>query len=264
MPRWPNRPPTAPSLALHHAPIATPVALMDVLELRGQTELADVVRGRDVRLILGGHLHYPTNGSFAGIPVSVAGATAYTIDASRGAATTPRRRRGPLLHARAPLRRRRGHVRRAGRAGSRSSRASAPSSSPRSRHSRPSSDSSDSPASCRRPDVESSGGERVRPSIPGAGVQVGPVQLDRLLDDYLAHVRIERGYSEHTVAAYRGDLTDLIGFAEQRASTTPTASTSRSCGTGCGPPPSAASRARASRAVRHPRGASPPGWPGAA
>jgi Icc protein len=69
-------------LALHHAPIATPVALMDVLELRGQAELADVVRGRDVRLILGGHLHYPTNGSFAGIPVSVAGATAYTIDAA--------------------------------------------------------------------------------------------------------------------------------------------------------------------------------------
>ena len=69
-------------LALHHAPIATPVALMDLLELRGQSELADVLRDRDVRLILGGHLHYPTNGLFAGIPVSVAGATAYTIDAS--------------------------------------------------------------------------------------------------------------------------------------------------------------------------------------
>ena len=40
------------------------------------------MRGRDVRLILGGHLHYPTNGIFAGIPVAVAGATAYTIDVS--------------------------------------------------------------------------------------------------------------------------------------------------------------------------------------
>jgi len=69
-------------LAMHHAPIATPVALMDVLELRGQDELARVLRDRDVRLILGGHLHYPTNGSFAGIPVAVAGATAYTIDVS--------------------------------------------------------------------------------------------------------------------------------------------------------------------------------------
>jgi Icc protein len=69
-------------IALHHAPIATPLALMDVLELRGQTEFAEVVRGHDVRLILGGHLHYPTNGSFAGIPVAVAGATAYTMDLS--------------------------------------------------------------------------------------------------------------------------------------------------------------------------------------
>jgi 3',5'-cyclic AMP phosphodiesterase CpdA len=69
-------------LAMHHAPLATPLALMDVLELQGQDALADVIRGRDVRLILGGHLHYPTNGEFAGIPVSVAGATAYTMDLS--------------------------------------------------------------------------------------------------------------------------------------------------------------------------------------
>lgn len=69
-------------LAMHHAPIATPLALMDILELRGQDELADIVRGRDVRAILGGHLHYPTQGSFAGIPVFVAGALAYTMDLS--------------------------------------------------------------------------------------------------------------------------------------------------------------------------------------
>jgi Icc protein len=69
-------------LAMHHAPIATPLALMDILELRGQDELAAVVRGTDVRAILGGHLHYPTQGSFAGIPVSVAGALAYTMDLS--------------------------------------------------------------------------------------------------------------------------------------------------------------------------------------
>ena len=74
--------PSGTVLALHHAPIATPLALMDVLELRRQDELADVVRGTDVRLILGGHLHYPTQGVFAGIPVSVAGATAYTMDLS--------------------------------------------------------------------------------------------------------------------------------------------------------------------------------------
>ncbi|WP_157001327.1 metallophosphoesterase [Agromyces laixinhei] len=69
-------------VAMHHAPIATPLALMDVLELRGQDRFAEVLSGSDVRLILGGHLHYATNGSFAGIPVSVAGATAYTMDLS--------------------------------------------------------------------------------------------------------------------------------------------------------------------------------------
>lgn len=69
-------------LALHHAPLPTPIALMDVLELRRQPELAEVVRGRGVRLILGGHLHYATNGSFAGVPVAVAGATAYSMDVS--------------------------------------------------------------------------------------------------------------------------------------------------------------------------------------
>jgi len=40
--------------------------------------------------------------------------------------------------------------------------------------------------------------------------------LDRLVDDYLGHVRTERGYSEHTVAAYRSDLVDLVDFAAGR------------------------------------------------
>ncbi|GAA4366023.1 tyrosine recombinase XerC [Agromyces bauzanensis] len=40
--------------------------------------------------------------------------------------------------------------------------------------------------------------------------------LEGLVDDYLAHVRTERGYSEHTVAAYRADLVELVGFAAER------------------------------------------------
>ncbi|WP_448004980.1 tyrosine-type recombinase/integrase [Agromyces bauzanensis] len=40
--------------------------------------------------------------------------------------------------------------------------------------------------------------------------------LDGLVDDYLAHVRTERGYSEHTVAAYRVDLIELVDFADGR------------------------------------------------
>lgn len=42
------------------------------------------------------------------------------------------------------------------------------------------------------------------------------MNLDGLVDDYLAHVRTERGYSEHTVAAYRSDLVDLVAFASGR------------------------------------------------
>ncbi|MDR6907590.1 integrase/recombinase XerC [Agromyces sp. 3263] len=45
--------------------------------------------------------------------------------------------------------------------------------------------------------------------------------LDALLDDYLGHVRSERGYSAHTVAAYRGDLVDLMRFAEARGVRSP-------------------------------------------
>jgi Icc protein len=69
-------------VALHHPPIPTPVELMAIIELQDQQKLADVIRGTDVRGILAGHLHYSSFGSFAGVPVSVASATCYTIDAS--------------------------------------------------------------------------------------------------------------------------------------------------------------------------------------
>ena len=69
-------------LALHHPPLPSPVELMAILELDHQAELAEVLRGSDVRAVLAGHLHYSTAGVFAGIPVSVAAATCYTIDAS--------------------------------------------------------------------------------------------------------------------------------------------------------------------------------------
>jgi Icc protein len=67
-------------LALHHPPVPTALPLMTILELREQAALAEVLAGSDVRAILGGHLHYATTGLFAGIPVSVAAATCYTID----------------------------------------------------------------------------------------------------------------------------------------------------------------------------------------
>jgi len=67
-------------LALHHPPVPSIQPLAILVELRGQAALADVVRGTDVRSIIGGHLHYSTNAMFAGIPVSVASATCYTQD----------------------------------------------------------------------------------------------------------------------------------------------------------------------------------------
>lgn len=67
-------------LALHHPPVPTPLEVMAVLELHRQSELAEVVRGSDIRAILGGHLHYSTHSTFAGIPVHVASATCYTLD----------------------------------------------------------------------------------------------------------------------------------------------------------------------------------------
>jgi 3',5'-cyclic AMP phosphodiesterase CpdA len=67
-------------LALHHPPIPTPLAAMTILELQQQQELAAVIEGSDIRAILGGHLHYASSSLFAGIPVSVAPATCYTMD----------------------------------------------------------------------------------------------------------------------------------------------------------------------------------------
>ncbi len=68
-------------LALHHPPVPTPMMrAADIIELLDQQRLADVLVGTDVRCILGGHLHYTTHSTFAGIPVSVASATCYTSD----------------------------------------------------------------------------------------------------------------------------------------------------------------------------------------
>jgi 3',5'-cyclic-AMP phosphodiesterase len=67
-------------LALHHPPIPTPLEVMAVLELQRQEELASAIGGSDIRAILGGHLHYSTHSTFAGIPVHVASATCYTLD----------------------------------------------------------------------------------------------------------------------------------------------------------------------------------------
>ena len=67
-------------LAMHHPPVPMPLDDAAVtIELDDQERLADVLAGSDVRAILAGHLHYSTHTTFAGIPVSVASASCYTL-----------------------------------------------------------------------------------------------------------------------------------------------------------------------------------------
>ena len=73
-------------VAMHHPPLPSHLPLFDILELRHQDELAEILRGSDVRGILAGHLHYSSHGTFAGIPVSVSSATCYTMNVARPAA----------------------------------------------------------------------------------------------------------------------------------------------------------------------------------
>lgn len=68
-------------LALHHPPIPIPMTpAWELIELHDQHRLAEVLTDTDVRCILGGHFHFTTYSTFAGIPVSVASATCYTGD----------------------------------------------------------------------------------------------------------------------------------------------------------------------------------------
>ncbi|MFF1878432.1 phosphodiesterase [Leifsonia sp. NPDC058230] len=67
-------------LAMHHPPVPSVLDLAVAVELRDQWALSEVLEGSDVRSIIAGHLHYSTNATFAGIPVSVASATCYTQD----------------------------------------------------------------------------------------------------------------------------------------------------------------------------------------
>lgn len=77
-----TRAPQGTLLIMHHPPLPTVLDLAVSVELRNQDALASVVRGSDIRSILSGHVHHPSFGTFAGIPVSVATSTAYSQDLS--------------------------------------------------------------------------------------------------------------------------------------------------------------------------------------
>ncbi|MFO7689879.1 MAG: metallophosphoesterase [Cryobacterium sp.] len=64
-------------VALHHAPVPSPLPALSKIGLRDPQLLADALRGSDTRLILAGHYHHPMNALFHGIPVAVGPSLAY-------------------------------------------------------------------------------------------------------------------------------------------------------------------------------------------
>lgn len=73
-------PPLGSVLVMHHPPLAYRGRLMRLLEFRDEALLAEAIGGADVRAILSGHLHINGSGTFAEIPVVLAGATSYADD----------------------------------------------------------------------------------------------------------------------------------------------------------------------------------------
>jgi 3',5'-cyclic-AMP phosphodiesterase len=67
-------------VALHHPPIPSPIEPMSRLRLRNPDDLADVIAGSDVRLILCGHNHHDSLGTLASVPVWVSPSVAYRMD----------------------------------------------------------------------------------------------------------------------------------------------------------------------------------------
>lgn len=82
------------------------------------------------------------------------------------------------------------------------------------------------------------------------------MRLDRALDGYLRHVTIERGLSEHSIAAYRRDLTGYIEWLDAEGIVDTSAITASVVGrfiadrSGADPAPAASSLARLQSSVR--------------
>ncbi len=71
-------------LAVHHAPIPPVQDAAAAWDLRNAAALGEVVRGSDVRLILGGHFHQTSFATLAGVPVAAASSPAYGQDLTAG------------------------------------------------------------------------------------------------------------------------------------------------------------------------------------
>jgi Icc protein len=67
-------------LAVHHPPLVGATALLRGLDLDGLDELAAVLTGSDVQIVLSGHYHHQMTGEIAGIPVHVAPGITNVVD----------------------------------------------------------------------------------------------------------------------------------------------------------------------------------------
>jgi Icc protein len=72
--------PAGTVLVVHHPPLPPVTRLHAALRLRGPDELARVLDGSDVRVVLSGHYHHAMSGVFAGRPVVVAPGVANRTD----------------------------------------------------------------------------------------------------------------------------------------------------------------------------------------
>ena len=94
-PGWPTQlatpAPHGTLLAMHHPPIPVPMMrAAEMIELHDQHLLAEVVEGTDVRGVIGGHFHYSSYSTFAGVPVSVASRPATPPTRHRSTGSSPR------------------------------------------------------------------------------------------------------------------------------------------------------------------------------
>lgn len=71
-------------LAIHHPPLVGATALLRGLDLDGLDELAGVLEGSDVQIVLSGHYHHEMDGEIAGIPVHVAPGITNVVDPLTG------------------------------------------------------------------------------------------------------------------------------------------------------------------------------------
>lgn len=67
-------------LAIHHPPLVGATRLLRGLDLDGLDELAGVLEGSDVRIVLSGHYHHEMTGAIAGIPVHVVPGITNVVD----------------------------------------------------------------------------------------------------------------------------------------------------------------------------------------